>query len=87
MFKVGEPKPKLRPPYDDLNQAPHLDRSFLNEHNGIVHMVTQRGCPFPCSYCAARMYNEMYGTKEYGQAPERNVLDELKEQTKDSLVM
>jgi anaerobic magnesium-protoporphyrin IX monomethyl ester cyclase len=28
-------------------------------------MVTQRGCPFPCTYCAARMYNEMYA--DYGR--------------------
>ena len=73
----GEAKPKLRAPYPDLNQLPYMDRSFLNEHNGIVHMVTQRGCPFPCSYCAARMYNEMYGSKEYGRR--RSIDDVLSE--------
>ena len=63
----GEAKPKLRAPYEDLNELPFMDRSFLNEQHGVVHMVTQRGCPFSCSYCAARMYNEMYGTKAYGR--------------------
>ena len=43
-------------------------------------MATQRGCPFPCTYCAARMYNELYaaGGDEYGRRrTHANVLSEL----------
>ena len=52
-------RPSLRPPYPDLNALPYMDRALLNERYGVVNMTTQRGCPFPCTYCAARMYNEM----------------------------
>ena len=42
-------------------------------------MTTQRGCPFPCTYCAARMYNELYeGVGDYGRRrSHESVLAEL----------
>jgi radical SAM superfamily enzyme YgiQ (UPF0313 family) len=44
-------------------------------------MTTQRGCPFGCTYCAARMYNELYQDTagvDYGRRrSHNNVLAEL----------
>jgi radical SAM superfamily enzyme YgiQ (UPF0313 family) len=76
----GGSKPALRPPLAPLDSLPFMARDLLDEPRGTVHMTTQRGCPFPCTYCAARMYNELYdGTgEEYGRRrSHRNVLDEL----------
>jgi radical SAM superfamily enzyme YgiQ (UPF0313 family) len=45
-------------------------------------MATQRGCPFPCTYCAARMYDELYEStgENYGRRRSHdNVLAELLE--------
>ena len=63
--RPGEPRPPLRPPLDPLDELPFIARDMLNERYGVRHMITQRGCPFPCTYCAARMYNEMYS--DYGR--------------------
>jgi len=73
-------RPKLRAPFAPLDAMPFLARDMLDEHPGVVHMATQRGCPFPCSYCAARMYNDLYGAAgdDYGRRRSvRNVMDEL----------
>ena len=72
-------RPALRPPFEPLDALPYLARDLLDEHHGVVHMTTQRGCPFPCTYCAARMYNQLYeGTGEYGRRRSHgSVLDEL----------
>jgi radical SAM superfamily enzyme YgiQ (UPF0313 family) len=75
---AGGPRPKLRPPLDPLDDLPFMARDMLNEQHGIRYMVTQRGCPFPCTYCAARMYNEMY--TDYGRRrSHHDVLDEIDE--------
>ncbi|MFT5685864.1 MAG: anaerobic magnesium-protoporphyrin IX monomethyl ester cyclase [Myxococcota bacterium] len=63
--RAGQPRPILRPPLDPLDDLPFIARDMLNERYGVRHMITQRGCPFPCTYCAARMYNEMYN--DYGR--------------------
>jgi radical SAM superfamily enzyme YgiQ (UPF0313 family) len=76
----GGSKPALRPPIAALDRLPFVARDLLDEPRGTVHMTTQRGCPFPCTYCAARMYNELYdGTgEEYGRRrSHQNVLAEL----------
>src|SRR5690606_6246500 len=57
-----------------------MARDLLDEPAGTVHMTTQRGCPVPCTYCAARMYNELYeGTgADYGRRRSHaSVLGEL----------
>jgi radical SAM superfamily enzyme YgiQ (UPF0313 family) len=77
--KIGQ-KPRLRPPFTPLDNMPFAARDVLGEHHGVVHMTTQRGCPFPCTYCAARMYNQLYkeNDAEYGRRRTvRNVMDEL----------
>lgn len=68
IWRRGGARPLLRPPLELLDRLPFLARDLLDEPRGTVHMATQRGCPFPCSYCGARMYNELYeGTGEYGR--------------------
>lgn len=74
------PKPPLRAPFSPLDDMPFVSRDVLGEHHGVVHMTTQRGCPFPCTYCAARMYNQLYKANDadYGRRRSvRNVMDEL----------
>ena len=75
----GKP-PRLRAPFEPMDDMPFLARDVLGEHPGVIHMCTQRGCPFPCTYCAARMYNQLYKANdaEYGRRRSvRNVMDEL----------
>ncbi|MBT5471485.1 MAG: radical SAM protein, partial [Nitrospina sp.] len=51
---------------------------LLDEQEGVVHICTQRGCPFPCSYCAAASTLELYDGNEYGRRRScQNVIDEL----------
>lgn len=74
--------PVVRPPLAPLDRLPFLARDLLDEPRGTVHMATQRGCPFPCTYCAARMYNQLYAAngEEYGRRRSHaNVLAELRE--------
>lgn len=75
----GGARPPLRRPFEPMDDLPFIARDLLDEHHGVVHMTTQRGCPFPCTYCAARMYNQLYqNTGEYGRRrSHRNVIDEL----------
>ena len=79
IWRRGASRPALRPPLAPLDGLPFVARDLLDEPRGTVHMTTQRGCPFPCTYCAARMYNELYeGTGEYGRRrSHENVLEEL----------
>jgi radical SAM superfamily enzyme YgiQ (UPF0313 family) len=79
IWKRGGARPNLRPPVEPLDRLPFLARDLLDEPCGTVHMATQRGCPFPCTYCGARMYNELYeGTGEYGRRrSHQSVLAEL----------
>jgi radical SAM superfamily enzyme YgiQ (UPF0313 family) len=55
----------------------------MDERWGVRHITTQRGCPFPCTYCAARMYDKLYAsgdTSSYGRRRGlANVLAELTE--------
>jgi radical SAM superfamily enzyme YgiQ (UPF0313 family) len=81
IWKRGTPeRPRLRSPLAPLDRLPFLARDLLDEPIGTVHIATQRGCPFPCTYCAARMYNQLYAAdgEEYGRRRSHaNVLAEL----------
>lgn len=74
-------RPKLRNPIEPLDSVPFLARDMLDERWGVRHVTTQRGCPFPCTYCAARMYDKLYAsgdTTNYGRRRSLgNVLAEL----------
>jgi anaerobic magnesium-protoporphyrin IX monomethyl ester cyclase len=61
----GERRPEIRPPTKPLDKIPFLARDLLDEQHGIVHLVTQRGCSFPCSFCAAGGIRELYRNQGY----------------------
>jgi anaerobic magnesium-protoporphyrin IX monomethyl ester cyclase len=51
---------------EDLNELPHLDRADFYEavpdlqHVGIRGFMTQRGCPYKCTYCFNHAFNKMF---------------------------
>ena len=64
----GGGRPAMRPPLEPIDALPFMARDLLDEHHGVIHMATQRGCPFPCTYCGARMFNQLYeGNGTYGR--------------------
>ena len=79
LWPRGGRRPPVRPPFEPVDGLPFMARDLLDEPAGTVHMATQRGCPFPCTYCAARIYNELYdGYSRYGRRrSHENVLAEL----------
>lgn len=81
IWRRGGSRPRLRPPVASLDSLPFLARDFLDEPPGVVHMATQRGCPFPCTYCAARNFDQLYeGVAAYGRRRSHDdVLAELAE--------
>ncbi len=85
IWKAGEERPALRPPIQPMDDLPFMARDMLDEYEGCVHMTTQRGCPFPCTYCAARMYNELYeDIANYGRRRSvGSVVEELLEIRRD----
>lgn len=79
IWRRGYQRPGLRPPFASLDEMPFMARDMLDEPPGVVHMSTQRGCPFPCSYCGARQFSDLYeGFGSYGRRrSHQDVLDEL----------
>jgi radical SAM superfamily enzyme YgiQ (UPF0313 family) len=77
----GGRHPGLQPPIENIEDVPFMARDMLDEHSGVIHMTTQRGCPFPCTYCAARMYDQLYeGIGSYGRRRSvENVITELEQ--------
>lgn len=79
LWTRGGARPTLREPFSPLDAMPFAARDLLDEYHGVVHMSTQRGCPFPCTYCAAPMYNQLYeDIGSYGRRRSHdNVMAEL----------
>lgn len=75
----GRPRPRLRSPFSPVDDLPFMARDLLDEKYGVVHMTTQRGCPFPCTYCAAGQFHQLYGANSaYGRRrSHESVLAEL----------
>lgn len=74
----GGPPAAQRTPFEPIDALPWMARDLLAEEHGVVHVTTQRGCPFPCTYCAARMYNVLYEGQSYGRRrSHESVLAEL----------
>ena len=76
----SEPMPELRPPFEALDSLPFMARDMLAEKYGVVHISTQRGCPYPCTYCAAPRIADLYdgGYSSYGRRRSPgNVIAEL----------
>lgn len=83
----GETRPLVRPPIASLDSLPYMARDLLDEQEGVVHICTQRGCPFPCSYCAAGSTLELYKGNEYGRRRScQNVIDELSHIQKNGIL-
>ncbi len=84
IWKKGAAKPTMRPPITSLDRLPFLARDLLEEQNGVAHVLTQRGCPFRCTYCAAGSMSNIYKTNQYlRRRSAENVLEEL-QQIKES---
>ncbi len=80
IWAPGGLKPKMRPPIEELDSMPFMARDMLDERHGVAHISTQRGCPFPCTYCAARMFGELYGGDVAGRRrSHEDVFAELRE--------
>jgi radical SAM superfamily enzyme YgiQ (UPF0313 family) len=83
IWAKGGARPALRNPIEPLDALPFLARDMLDERWGVRHITTQRGCPFPCTFCAARMYDQLYAaadTSSYGRRRSHaSVLAELAE--------
>ena len=77
----GAERPSVRAPISPIDALPFMARDMLDEYDGCVHVTTQRGCPFPCTYCGARQFNDLYGGfATYGRRRSHdNVLAELHE--------
>lgn len=73
----GASRPEIRPPTKPLDKIPFLARDLLDEQHGVVHLITQRGCPFPCTFCAAGGIRELY--KNQGYHRRRTVEDVVRE--------
>lgn len=80
IWSRGGARPGLRPPFSPLDELPFMARDMLDEYDGCVNVSTQRGCPFPCTYCGARKFNDLYGGfAEYGRRrSHESIFDELR---------
>jgi anaerobic magnesium-protoporphyrin IX monomethyl ester cyclase len=78
----GGDAPPLRAPFEPIDALPFMARDMLGEKYGVRNVVTQRGCPYTCTYCAARQFSDLYegSYANYGRrrSPE-NVLREIAE--------
>ena len=75
------PIPQLRSPFESIDDLPFMARDMLDEKYGVVHISTQRGCPYSCTYCAAHAIADLYeGYSNYGRRrSSENVIAELAE--------
>ncbi len=65
---------------------PHLFRKHAL-YGGTCHMmITTRGCPFFCGYCANSYLSQVYG-KKIRERSVKNCIEELKEVKKDPYVL
>lgn len=50
-----------RSPIEPIDAIPAPDRELLNiKEGGTVHLISSRGCPFKCAFCAStRLYKEV----------------------------
>jgi radical SAM superfamily enzyme YgiQ (UPF0313 family) len=44
---------------------PFVARDLLDEQHGVIHGITQRGCPFQCTFCAAGAIDGLYDNGRY----------------------
>ncbi|MDP2925977.1 MAG: radical SAM protein [Nanoarchaeota archaeon] len=77
----------LRKPIHDLDSLPFPDREMIYKKDNLLkdlkikRFITSRGCPFKCTYCFNRQYNQLYSTvkgKLVRQRSVNNVIEEIK---------
>lgn len=82
---------RLRPLIEDLDSLPYFDRSLYHKYplyRGRLRellfynmVITGRGCPYGCTFCFNRLYNQLYhgmGTV-YRRRSIQNVINEIME--------
>jgi len=77
IWPKGASRPKIRPPLEPLDKIPFLARDLFDERYGVAHLITQRGCPFPCTFCAAGAIRDLY--KNGGYLRRRTAADVVRE--------
>ena len=80
VFKKGEPfTHDFVPIVKDLNSIPHPLRYLSpRECSFRLDVLTQRGCPFSCSYCVNGLYHKVYGRCYLRHREPENVIREIK---------
>ena len=75
----GGKRPEMRPPFEPIDKMPFVARDLMGEKHGVVHIVTQRGCPFPCTFCTASAFVDLYKDSTYiRRRSVDNVIEELR---------
>lgn len=78
-------KNPLRPLIQDLDTLPFPDSKIFSRtgslEQGKIHIITSRGCPYECSYCAQPAYNRLYGNEQriVRRRSPGNVIAEIRE--------
>jgi radical SAM superfamily enzyme YgiQ (UPF0313 family) len=74
----GAGSPIMRPPLS-VDHMPFMTRDLLDEIEGVIHISTMRGCPFPCTFCTGGAIVRLYSGKEYiRRRSVDNILRELR---------
>ncbi|HYN44754.1 MAG TPA: radical SAM protein [Candidatus Limnocylindrales bacterium] len=83
--KNGIHKNPVRNLIEDLDSLPFMDRDCYNKYQTIkedttLHVLTDRGCPYNCSYCYNAQTKEIYkGKGRYvRQRSANNAIEEIK---------
>lgn len=85
-FKYPHFKNRLRPLIQDLDSLPFIDRDILYEQKPVfkrdISILTGRGCPYSCTFCASDALNRQYRENNLGNPIRKrsvcNVITELK---------
>jgi len=58
-------KNDIRPLTDDLDNIPFPDREIFKKQKegGMYNIISNRGCPYNCTYCHNKKFKEMYAGK------------------------
>ena len=57
---AGVHQTAIRKGLDPLDEVPHPDRAKFIKETGLAYMMTSRGCPYTCSFCAIPQISEGY---------------------------